>query len=74
MSIGPLRGVRVVVGRRLGYVLLVRVVLGQGRTRDGTRREGTGTVRRGRLSERFLILDLYDATCKRETETKRNRF
>jgi hypothetical protein len=65
MSIQPLRGVRVVVGRRLGYVLLVRVVLGQGRTRDGTRREGTGTVRRGRLAERFLILDLYDATCGR---------
>jgi hypothetical protein len=60
MSIQPLRGVRVVVGRRLGHVLLVRVVLGQGGTRDGTRREGTGPVSRGRLSERFLILDLYN--------------
>jgi hypothetical protein len=60
MSIQPLRGVRVVVGRRLGHVLLVRVVLGQGGPGDGTPGKRTGTVRRGRLAERFLILDLYD--------------
>jgi hypothetical protein len=65
MSIQPLRGVRVVVGRRLGHVLLVRVVLGQGGPGDGTPGKRTGTVRRGRLAERFLILDLYDATCGR---------
>jgi len=68
MSIQPLRGVRVVVGRRLGHVLLVRVVLGQGRARDGTPGKRTGTVRRGRLAERFLILDLYDVRKGRERQ------
>lgn len=70
MSIQPLRGVRVVVGRRLGYVLLVRVILGQGGTRDGTPGKRTGTVRRGRLAERFLILDLYVSRKRTQTESR----
>lgn len=74
MSIQPLRGVRVVVGRRLGYVLLVRVILGQGGPGDGTPGKRTGTVRRGRLAERFLVLDLYNATCEREKETSGTDF
>jgi hypothetical protein len=73
MSIQPLRGVRVVVGRRLGHVLLVRVVLGQGGTRDGTPGKRTGTVRRGRLAERFLILDLYDVRRKRKIKPSRDQ-
>lgn len=57
MGIEPLRGVGVIIGRRLGHVFGLGVILGQGRTRDGPARERSGTVRRGRLTDRFVVLD-----------------
>ena len=58
VGIRLLGDIGVVVGRRLGHVLGLWVVLGQRRTRDGRPGKRSRTVSRGRLTDRLILLDL----------------